>query len=414
MSLVRIRCATLQVALAATAGAHAAAAPPPAAPVLVRRWDALITVNGVEVPFPFEIARRGGAIVGSFFNGDRRISSTASRVEGERVSFTFAQYGATLDAMVREGSLTGEYRRGAKIAYPFSAVPAGRVKRTDLAAPPIAGTWIVPARSAKGETAWRFIAREKGGRVQATILRVDGDTGTLAGTFDDGRYVLSHFSGARPLVLEVFPRSDGTLDLRQNRRAELLRAVREHDPRAAAIGVPADPDRHTTVRDASEPFHFSFPDLTGRIVSNTDPKFAGKVVLVSISGSWCPNCHDEAPLLASLYEKYRARGFEIVTLSFEEKAQLENPERLRAFIATYGLHHTVLLAGEPDQVTEKVPQAVNLNAFPTSFILGRDGRVRAVHAGFPSPGSGAFYREAKADVSREIERLLAERLEVNR
>jgi hypothetical protein len=57
---------------------------------------------------------------------------------------------------------------------------------------------------------------------------------------------------------------------------------------------------------------------------------------------------------------------------------------------------------------EKVPQAANLDAFPTSFILGRDGRVRAVHAGFPSPGSGAFYTKAEQDVSAKVEQLLAE------
>jgi hypothetical protein len=77
-------------------------------------------------------------------------------------------------------------------------------------------------------------------------------------------------------------------------------------------------------------------------------------------------------------------------------------------MAAYGFHHTVLLAGEPDQVAAKIPQAVNLDAFPTSFILGRDGRVRAVHAGFPSPGSRDFYRRAAEDVSGEIERLLDE------
>ena len=137
--------------------------------------------------------------------------------------------------------------------------------------------------------------------------------------------------------------------------------------------------------------------------------FAGKVVLVNISGSWCPNCHDEAPFLASLFKKYRDRGLEIVTLSFEEPDQLANPTRLRAFIDTYGLQYTVLLAGEPDQLEAKVPQAVNLNAFPTTFILGRDGRVRGVHAGFPSPGSGAFYEQAEHALIADVERLLAER-----
>jgi hypothetical protein len=55
-----------------------------------------------------------------------------------------------------------------------------------------------------------------------------------------------------------------------------------------------------------------------------------------------------------------------------------------------------------------VPLAVNLNAFPTTFILGRDGRVRGVHAGFPSPGSGEFYKKAVQDVSATVERLLNE------
>jgi peroxiredoxin len=102
-----------------------------------------------------------------------------------------------------------------------------------------------------------------------------------------------------------------------------------------------------------------------------------------------------------------------VTLSFEESEQLANPIRLRAFIAEYGIDYTVLLAGEPEQLAEKVPQAVNLNAFPTTFILGRDGRVRGVHAGFPSAGSGEYYVKAKRDITRQIEQLLAERRGTN-
>jgi thiol-disulfide isomerase/thioredoxin len=41
--------------------------------------------------------------------------------------------------------------------------------------------------------------------------------------------------------------------------------------------------------------------------------------LVNITGSWCPNCHDEAPFLAEVYNKYHDRGLEIVALSFEER-----------------------------------------------------------------------------------------------
>jgi thiol-disulfide isomerase/thioredoxin len=353
-------------------------------------------------------ARPSATLGGAFFNGERRIASTAATRTGPQVEFRFDQYAATLTLTVEDGGLAGEYRRGRGEPLRFRATRAVDTPVTAASVPSIAGTWIVSARSTKGESAWRFLARQTGARVDATILRVDGDTGTLTGTYRDGRFLLSHFSGARPLLLEVTPRADGTLSLRQNGQIE-LEAARAEAPAAAALGTPTDPALHTRMKDPSERFRFAFPDLQGRLVSDTDAAFRDKVLLVNISGSWCPNCHDEAPFLAALYDKYRGQGLEIVTLSFEEADQLANPARLRAFIATYRLGFTVLLPGEPDELAAKVPQAENLNAFPTTFLVGRDGRVRGVHAGFPSPGSGEYYTKAEREITTQVEQLLAER-----
>ncbi|MGH9346018.1 MAG: TlpA disulfide reductase family protein [Vicinamibacterales bacterium] len=374
---------------------------------VVGRWDAIVVVNGLEIPFRFDITAQGTEVKGSFFNGDRRITSTRSRFENGVLLLSFDQYASRLQVSHRDGQLSGEYQRPRGV-YPFRAT---RVSTTPAPAagkaPSIDGTWIVAAQSKKGESAWRFIVKQKGAGVSATILRVDGDTGTLTGSYRDGRFLLSHFSGARPLLLEVTPQEDGSLSLSQNGQPALA-AARENAPRAKRIGKPTDPARHTSVKNPGEPFRFSFPDLDGRLVSNTDLRFRGKVVLVNISGSWCPNCHDEAPFLAALYRKYQSKGLEVVALSFEEADQLLNPTRLRAFIAEYGITYPVLVAGEPEQLNEKIPQAENLNAFPTTFILGRDGRVRTVHAGFPSPGSGVYYQRAERTIIREVERLLVE------
>ncbi len=372
------------------------------------RWEATVVVNGQEVPFSFEIADGAQGLQASFFNGDRRITSTAVTTAPDGTSFRFEQYAATLVTSEAAGRLTGEYRRARGEPLPFRAVRAtATLAVASAAAPQVAGTWVVQAKSTKGEAAWRFIATQTGDALAATILRVDGDTGTLTGRWQDGRFVLGHFSGARPLRLDVTPNADGTLALSQNGQPALV-AARADAPRAASIGVPTDPSLHTRMKRPAEPFVFAFPDLSGQIVRSSDARFRGKVVLVNISGSWCPNCHDEAPFLAALSREYRGKGLEIVTLSFEEADQLANPARLRAFIATYGLDYTVLLAGEPDQLNEKVPQAQNLDAFPTTFVLGRDGRVRAVHAGFPSPGSGEFYTKAEHEITTLVERLLAE------
>ncbi|PYQ99830.1 MAG: hypothetical protein DMF95_33650 [Acidobacteria bacterium] len=373
-------------------------------------WDATVTVSGeIEIPFRFELSGSGSSVQGSFFNGDDKVTSTTGQLENGSLVLSFDEYGTKLEAAVKDGRLEGQYTRGTRGApYPFQArrfAPAP-ARNTDI--PSIAGVWNVQVgKSSKGEAAWQLIVRQSGAEASAAILRIDGDTGTLTGTYRDGKFVLSHFSGARPLRLELTPGADGTLAVVQNKDNPFT-AVRMEEAKAKGLPAPSDPSRFTSVKDPTEPFRFSFPGLDGKLVSNTDPRFQGKVVIVSISGSWCPNCHDEAPFLAELYKKYRKQGLEIVSLSFEEEAQLKNPVRLRAFMKRYNIDYTVLLPGEPRQLNELVPQGVNLSSFPTSFLLGRDGRVRGAHAGFPGKASGKFHTEAKEEMTAQVERLLAE------
>ncbi len=162
--------------------------------------------------------------------------------------------------------------------------------------------------------------QQKGAEVSAAILRIDGDTGTLTGGYKDGKFVLSHFSGARPSQVFLTPQADGTITLEvsgQHHEGAVI-GYRPETARAKGLPEPSDADQHTEVKDPSQPFTFSFPDLNGQLVSNTDARFHNKVVLINITGSWCPNCHDEAPFLAELYRKYHKQGLEIVALSFEE------------------------------------------------------------------------------------------------
>ena len=369
-------------------------------------WDAQVKVNGLEIPFRMEFSSSGKAVLGSFFNGDQKVTSGDGQFDGHSLVLPFDYYAARLTAEFHDGKLTGTYRRAAS-EYPFEAKRFAPVVAPEGKVPDIAGLWDVEVDSSKGEKAWHFIVKQSGAEVSAAILRIDGDTGSLEGSWRGDKFVLSHFDGARPLLLEVTPQSDGTLQLVQNGRNHLS-AVRSTEARAKGLPEPTDPSRHTSVKDPTVPFHFAFPDLNGKIVSDTDARFKGKVVIVAIGGSWCPNCHDEAPFLVELYRKYNSRGLEIVSLSFEEADQLKDPVRLRAFIRKYGIEYPVLVPGEPSELNARLPQAVNLNSWPTTFFLGRDGKVRSVHAGFAGKASGEFHTEMRQEVTSLIERLLAE------
>jgi peroxiredoxin len=375
------------------------------------QWDGVVAVsnNSIEIPFRFEIVAAGGGYRGYFFDGDVKVPSQPGTFENGALDLRFDQYGARLQATLSGDRLEGKYDRGTRgAAYPFKAVRATAPRPTGEKVPSIAGEWRIPTKSSKGETAWRFIVRQNGPAVSATILRIDGDTGTLSGRYANGKFLISHFSGARPVKYEITQNADGSLELVQNGQQRLT-AFALTDARAKEA-TPTSPTQFTRMKNPSEPFRFSYPDLTGKVVSNTDDRFKGKVVLVSITGSWCPNCHDEAPFLSELYRTYHARGLEIVALAFEEADQLKNPVRPRAFVKNFGIEYPFLLVGEPEEASAKISQAENLNAFPTTFVLGKDGRVRTVHAGFASVATGTVHAESKKEMTAEIERLLAEKL----
>lgn len=371
-------------------------------------WDAGIVVNGVLVPFRFELTLTADGASGAFFNGDERVRSTSGSFHSGSLALQFAHYASSLQASWSDGRLTGAYARKGQLAYAFQATPHAAAPLTSTKIPSIAGQWEIAVNSPKGEAAWRFFVRQSGAEVTASILRVDGDTGALSGSYRDGKFVLSHFSGARPLLLEVTPLPDGSLSLVQNGKTQYT-ALKSSQARAKNLPQPADPSRWTSIKDPTQPLRFSAPDLNGKTVSESDARFKGKVVLVNVMGSWCPNCHDEAPFLEELYRSYKSRGLEIVALSFEDSEQLKDPARLRAFIAAYGIDYTVLLGGEPSEVSAKLPQALNLSTWPATFFVARSGLVRGAHAGFAGKATGAAHEQLKAELRATVEKLLAEK-----
>ena len=61
----------------------------------------------------------------------------------------------------------------------------------------------------------------------------------------------------------------------------------------------------------------------------------------------------------------------------------------------------------PEQLNEKLPQAVGLNCWPTTFFIGRDGLVKEIHAGYSGPATGKDNTNLRADVNALVQRLLS-------
>jgi thiol-disulfide isomerase/thioredoxin len=417
-----LKAASLVALLTASGGAALAQS---GAAAIDGRWDAVISHNGIDIPFRLDISGEGQSLKGTFYDGFAPYDGTTSAsFQDGKLTLNIEHYLTTIDASLNDGKLSGTAAtagRGPAGEYVFQAT-----RHVDQAvaanAPSIAGSWLIPlsAPSSKGEKAFRFVVQQKGAEVAAAILRVDGDTGSYSGAYQNGKWVLSHFDGGRPGVIVVTPKADGTLEIAQHvdhpgaanaavdgGRAPVLVAYRLDA--AASLPKPDDFLTHTSVRDPDAKFTFAFPDIDGGVVTNDDPRFKGKVVLAVVSGTWCPNCHDEAQYLVELDKKYRSKGLAIIDLDFEEPDQQGTLERARAFNKQYGVKYATLLAGQPSEMHEKVPQLNNLDTWPATIFIGRDGKVKAVHAGFASPATGAFNIQLKKEFTARIEQLLAEK-----
>jgi peroxiredoxin len=404
-------------ALLSTSGAAFAGQPSGAAAV-DGAWDGVLSRNGVDIPFRFDIKGSGAHLQGVFYDGFKPYDGTTSAsFQDGKLTLNIAHYLTTINATLEDGQLSGglvAQGRDAGTQYSFRATRHVTVSAAKADAPAIAGSWVIPldAPSSKGEKAFRFVVQQHGGEVAAAILRVDGDTGAYSGAYQDGKWVLSHFDGGRPGVLIVTPQSDGTLQIQEQSGHPTAASIAYRADVALAKGLPQPDDfsAHTTPRDPDAAFAFNFPDVNGTPVSNDDPRFKGKVVLAVVTGTWCPNCHDEAKYLVQLDRKYRAKGLAIVALDFEEPGQQATLERQKAFVKKYGVKYTYLIAGAPSELGAKIPQLQHLDTWPATVFVGRDGKVKAVHAGFSSPATGEFNTQLKAEFTSRIEQLLAQKV----
>jgi thiol-disulfide isomerase/thioredoxin len=275
----------------------------------------------------------------------------------------------------------------------------------------VEGHWSVLFRDEDGEEEARGEMRQAAdGTVEGTFLTPTGDYRFLAGSYAEGRLRLSTFDGAHAFLFSATAGEDGGLSGDFWSRDSYHATWTAH-PIAPEEDVLPDPWQLARFEGENDRLRFAFPNLEGEIVSHDDPRFAGKVVLVNLFGTWCPNCNDEAPHLAEWYTEYRDQGLEIVGLAYEFTGDPDRDRRMVArFGERYGIEYPLLLAGTSDKAdaAATLPGLSAVIAYPTSIFIDRTGKVRRIYSGFSGPGTGEHYAALLAELEGTLEELLAE------
>jgi len=381
-------------------------------------WRAVLQVPGGELPFGIEFTREQGGRVAYLLNGLERTRVNEITVNGDAVTLRMPGFNNRIDAKLEGDTLSGTLLmvkpKGKDQQIPFRARYGDAFRfspnadgPTEPGARDVNGRWAVTFVDGGKNTPAIGELKQTGRLVTGTFLTPTGDHRFLAGELQGRELRLSKFDGGHVFLYHATLGEDGTLagQFWSGVVFEDRFTARRDDN--ASLG---DADQVTQLVTGDR-LDFRFPDLGGVNVSLRDHFFKGKVVVVALVGSWCPNCHDEAQLLVDLHKRNRARGFEVVSLMFEQFGDFERAaEATYRFRERYGIEYTTLIAGisDKDDAASRLPQLNGVFAFPTTIFIDRSGKVRKIHTGFAGPATGVHHDKMVREFERMVAALIAE------
>ncbi len=379
-------------------------------------YRGVLSVGGGDLPFGLELAREDDELVAYLINGPERVRASNVQLDDDRLAIQMPGYQHRLEARFAdarfEGSLLLLRPRGVIKSLRFVGMPGQDWRffpKPDAAPMDFSGRWALTFRGEDGgERAAIAELTQRGHEVEGTVLRASGDDRYIAGEARGDTLFLSRFDGGSAFLYLGRLRADGVLagDFHTGGGAHETFSGRR-DPRAKL----EDPSRMTVLKPGFDRLKFAFPDLDGKSLAFPSERFDGKVVLITIGGSWCPNCHDEAVFLRELLASRRTRGLEVIQLMFEYTADFASASAAaRNFAEKYSIDYPVLIAGTTtdDDVLKKLPQLQKFSAYPTLFVVDRKGAIRLMHPGFSGPATGRHHEEQNRELAALVDRLLDE------
>ncbi len=374
-------------------------------------WRGAFILPGNEIPFVFEVkGNKADSTTVFLINGKDRFPLKNITWTNDSVTIPIDLYSAVLKGKLTENRLEGQLVKVGSdkpvAGVPFIAEYGNLPRFPESSETPtvsLTGTWDVIIE--KEKTIGLF--NQDGSMLTGSILTTTGDYRFFEGVVLGNKFKLSAFSGSTPYLIKGEFSDDSTFTGEFVTPRQTVKIEGKRNPQA----IMPDPYTASSLKEGYTSIEFSFPNLDGRQVSLSDQVYQGKVVIVTILGSWCPNCLDENAFLAEWYKSNHQRGVEIIGLGFERKNDFESAKKSLSSLKTrLDIPYEILFAGKSgvESASKALPSLTGISAFPTTIFIDKKGNVRKVHTGFSGPATGKFYEAFKVEFNELVDSLLAE------
>ncbi len=376
-------------------------------------WRGEITIQNQQLPFIFEVIKDVDTYKINLHDGDNIIELDEVSVVNDSVFFTLHIFDIDVKAKLNNDALSGTYTKNYADDYvlPFKAT-YGKEERIDnlTATNKFDGKWSFKFDDDDDNNKKVAIFRVEDNKLKGTILTKTGDYRFLEGTTDEDKFTLFAFDGNHMYIFKAALENDSIFS------GELWSGKTGHYKFSAIKDENAElPDANslTYLKEGYDKIEFSFPGLNGNQVTLNDAKYQDKVVILQISGTWCPNCMDETKFLTKWYDENKDRDVEIIGLAYEMKDDFDYAKkRVQKMKDKYNVKYDYVIAGTSARgnASKSLPMLNHIMSFPTSIIIDKNGKVRNIHTGFSGPATGDYYLDFVKEFNTIMDEVLAEQL----
>ncbi len=377
------------------------------------KWRGIFRLrDSLEVPFIFEIDGTNSENTKVYFiNAEEKFEAGTLKQTKDSLFIFINQFENELAFKIENNLLSGVLRRQDRTGQPIP-VKAERggserfLTTTTNPAANINGTYDIYFKNKDGKDENAVgLFKQEGHKLRATFLRITGDSRYLDGIVNGNDFYLSTFIGSVPGYYKGTINKDGTItgEIISTRGSQKFSGVQNEE---AAL---PDPYKLTYLKEGYSTLDFSFPDINGKSVSLKDEKYKNKVVILTITGSWCPNCIDEAAFLGPWYKANKKRGVESIAIHYERKTDSAYVRKaITRFRERFGIEYDAVFAGLADKqhVAESLPALNTFLSFPTTIFINKKGKIAKIHTGYTGPATGKYYEDFVKEFNKEVDDLL--------
>jgi thiol-disulfide isomerase/thioredoxin len=370
-----------------------------------------------QLPFEILVNEHSGSFQLTVINGEEEIVlSKPKKIVGDSLEVEFPYFRSILRFQIHSkkeirGSWYNLYKKNYRIPFVakfnpkklrFSHIPV-KAERSFFK-----GKWEVhfePGTSGTYPAVGMFEQDDKKNSLTGTFLTETGDYRYLSGNATKDSLYLSCFDGSHAFLLKAAFQNDslyGTFYSGNHWSSEWIGFKND-------LFELKSPEELTY--PTNQPLQFELQTLDGSTYSYPNKDLEGKVVIIQIMGSWCPNCLDESHYYKQLYNNYHDKGLEILSVGYEIGDSFDDHKaNILKLKEKLNLEFTFLVGGNAKKAlaSEHFSALNEVISFPTSIYIGRDGTIRRVHTGFNGPGTGQLYKDYVQQTNALIESLLAE------